>query len=87
MLVGKALWATWGRVAAFEDASALDDPVGVEPEAGVEGVVADHHVRDVLPGADGPDAHDRPALRARQWPLRVHRFDTRPAPARFADWP
>ena len=46
-----------GRVAAFQDAGALDDPVGVEAEAGVEVVVADDHVRDVLAGADDPDAH------------------------------
>ena len=62
-----------GRVAAFEDAGALDDPVGVEAEAGVEVVVADDHVGDVLAGADDPDAHQGPALRPRRRSFGTHR--------------
>ena len=53
-----------GSVAAFQDAGALDDPVRVESEAGVQVIVADDHVRDVLPGTDDPDAHQGSALRA-----------------------
>ena len=66
-----------GGVAAFEDAGALDDPVGVEAEAGVEVVVADDHVRHVLPGADDPDAHEGPAFRPGRWSFAAHRFGIR----------
>src|SRR5581483_1610345 len=70
-----------GGVAALEDAGPLDDPVGVEPEAGVEVVVADDHVRDVFAGPDNPDAHQGPAPRPRQGSFAAHRFDIRLAPA------
>ena len=50
-------------VAAFEDAGALDDPVGVEAEALVQVVVGDDGVGDVAAGAE--DAHARQAAAAR----------------------
>ncbi len=52
-------------VPAFEDAGALDDPVGVEAEAGVQVIVADDHVRHILSGPDNLHAHQRPTLRPR----------------------
>ena len=54
-------------VAAFEDAGALDDPVGIEAEALVEMVVGDDGVGNVAAGAE--DAHARQAAAARtgQW--------------------
>ena len=39
-------------VAAFEDAGALDDPVGIEAEALVQMVVGDDGVGDVAAGAE-----------------------------------
>ena len=53
-------------VAAFQDAGALDDPVGVEAEALVQVVVGDDGVGDVAAGAEDADAHQTAAARARQ---------------------
>ena len=53
-------------VPAFEDAGALDDPVGVEAEALVEMVVGDDGVGDVAAGAEHAHAHQTATARAGQ---------------------
>src|SRR5262245_10319199 len=51
----------------LEDASALDDPVGIEAEAGVQMIVGDDGVRNVAPRPDDPNSHERTATRTRTW--------------------
>ena len=53
------------RMPALENAGTLDDPLGVEAEAGVEVFVADDRVRHVTAGSDNPHAHQSTATRAR----------------------
>ena len=72
-------WCGQG-VAALEDAGPLDDPVGVEPEPGVQVVVGDDAVGDVLAGADDPDPHQGPAPRSGGRSFAAHRCATRCRP-------
>jgi hypothetical protein len=65
------------RVATFQNASALHNPVGIEAQTGVEVVVSNNHIRHVFARADDPDAHQGSALRPGRWSLAAHRFDAR----------
>ncbi len=53
-------------VAAFEDAGALDDPVGVEAETVEQVLVGDDRFRDVVTGSQNAHPHQTPAARTRK---------------------
>ena len=53
-------------VAAFEDAGALDDPVGIEAEALVQVIVGDDGVGHVAAGAEHAHPHQTTTARSRE---------------------
>ena len=70
--------AWWGKsVPAFEDAGALDDPVGIEAEPLVEMVVGDDAIGHVAAGRQDANAGQAATARSRGWvSFFVHEHST-----------
>ena len=70
----------WQGVASFENAGALDDPVGIEAEPLMQMVVGDDAIGNVAARGEHADAGQTAAARSRGWgTFIVH--DTKPRSA------